>query len=303
MIENAKGELWESALRGDQNGYVPPGVKEWLPQERPVDYLDNGEQPHFVAASNQRALRVEATEDDEIQANARVQLDKIQRGLISEGQVGYLSAKEPYSNILFITDEKILLLVGKQDRSIVSEFEYDDIEAITTEMVIKADGLRYELDIDFTNERTLAYQYLHECTSLTVEGFQPVEDKLGIKVDLHQLKELSAESFEEYVAHVWQANGYSCKLTKGSGDSGIDIIAEKNRERVLIQAKKYTNNNVGIGTVQRSAGLLVDKQFTPSEVVIVTTAGYTKDAKDRAAQIDNLRLINGRELVKMIESL
>lgn len=305
MIKNAKGDMWETALRGNQDGYVPPEVDKWIPQDRPADYLDEDEQPHFVAVSSQRALRVETNNGIDIQAESRVHLDKVQKGIMSDGQVGYLDSDEPYSNILFITNKKILLLVGKQNKTLAVEFEYsdDDFSKITTDNVIVADGLRYELDIQFTNEELSTFQYLDNHTSIIVDGIQPMKNVNEKISDLPQLKKLAAEDFEKYVANVWQGLGYSCKITKSSGDSGIDVVAEKGDKRVLIQAKKYTNSNVGVRTIQRSAGLLVDEQFRPSEVVIVTTSNFTKDAKNRAAQIDNLKLVNGPELVKISKSL
>jgi hypothetical protein len=115
--------------------------------------------------------------------------------------------------------------------------------------------------------------------------------------DLDVLTGLTPRSFEEYVADVWRASGYTCRLTERSRDSGVDVVADRGDERLLIQVKRYTNRDVGIETVQRLAGLLVDDEFDASRVLLVTTSGFTAAAKRRAGRISNLELVDGAGLV------
>jgi hypothetical protein len=118
-------------------------------------------------------------------------------------------------------------------------------------------------------------------------------------VALEELTALTPRGFEEYVADVWRAQGYTCCLTKQSGDNGVDVIAEKGDERLLIQAKRYSDQDVGIEIVQRMAGLLVDDEFNPSKVMVVTTSGFTQDAERCASRITGLELVDGPELVAL----
>lgn len=306
LVNNARGDLWETALNGNKDGYMPPGVREWLPQQRPIEFFQIDEQPHFVAVGNGRALHVEGDAGVDLQAKARVTLDKIQNGILRDGKIGYLNADDPYSNILFVTDRRILLLIGKQSGTVVGEFDYEDdaVNKITTDLVINADGIKYDYKLNFhTQDRQSAYEYMRDETSMEVEGLQPAKESGNNSVSLSELLRLSPRNFEIYIAKIWQSLGYSCKLTKKGGDSGIDVIGEGNGERILIQAKRYSNQNVGIGTVQRAAGLLVDNQFKASRVVVVTTSGFTNASKSRASQINNLKLINGQELISIINSL
>ena len=108
---------------------------------------------------------------------------------------------------------------------------------------------------------------------------------------------LTPRGFEEYVADLWRARGYECRLTSRSRDSGVDVIAEKSEERVLIQVKRYSDCDVGIETVQRVAGLLVDEEFEASKVLVVTTAGFTADATQRGERIGALELVDGAAVV------
>lgn len=134
-----------------------------------------------------------------------------------------------------------------------------------------------------------------ECAVSAETSSDEDEDLFAGELDV--LTGLTPRSFEEYVADVWRASGYTCRLTKRSRDSGVDVVADRGDERLLIQVKRYTNRDVGIETVQRVAGLLVDDEFNASRVLLVTTSGFTAAAKRRARRISNLELVDGTGLV------
>ena len=50
---------------------------------------------------------------------------------------------------------------------------------------------------------------------------------------------LDGWEFEEEVARVFELNGYKTKVTKKSGDGGIDIIMYKNNYKYAVQCKHY----------------------------------------------------------------
>jgi hypothetical protein len=261
-----------------------------------------------MAVNEDRALKVKTGPDVPLEERSRAPFDKIQQGIMYEGQTGYLSADDPYPNILFITDQRLLLFVGKLSKNLVIEFRYDDddVDALTGKG-IEADGLVYQLGM-WLNFREVghAFHYLHEETPLRIPSLESEKDPgregdqtLESPVQVDDLLALTPEGFEEYVADVWRAQGYSCKLTKGSGDGGIDIIAQQGSKRELIQVKRYSDQNVGIETVQRTAGLLVDDGFNASSVSIVTSSGFTGDAKRRAKRINDLEIVDGRQLVSL----
>lgn len=315
IVESARGTIWSTALRGDRDGYVPPGVVKWPSGQPPIEYLEEGEQPQFMGVSAGRALKVRADDDVELDASSRAPLDKVQQGVMYNGQAGYLSADESYSNILFLTDRRILLIVGKDTESTAIEFRYDDDDVLgfTLDGAVYADGLQYGIRVRIhQQERPQSYNYLHKETPLSIPeaetetetetettSSEKSDNTVQSSVEIADLISLTPEGFEEYIADIWRAQGYSCKLTKGSGDGGIDIIATQTNDRVLIQAKRYTQQNVGIKTVQRTAGLLVDDEFDASAVKIITASGFTNDARQRAQHISNLELITGSELVSL----
>lgn len=322
LVENARGEIWETVLLESRDGFVPPGVMEWSPGEAPIEYLEDGEQPHFVGLSFDRAVEVKGDKKSTLSEKCRAPVDNVKRTLMNEDIIGYISAVDPYSNILVVTNHRILLLVGRGEKDLEIEFRYSEDISIRFEAqkysnvptpIISADDIEYHLDF-WSREDSGTYTYLRDECSITVNGHpefgldkKPRSETKNAKdvsiTRLSSLLQLTPTEFEELIADLWRTMQYSCRTTKKTNDGGVDIVADDGNNRVLIQAKRYSNNNVGISTVQRTAGLLVDDGFDASNVVIVTTSGFTKGAKQRADKISNLRLINGEELLTLIRSV
>jgi hypothetical protein len=328
LIAGSKGKISETMLRGDRDGYVPPGVVKWPPGKSPKSHIEKAEQPHFQAINTETSLKVRGNGNTNIMKKSRLPLDQVQNGIIDDGNVGYIGSEDPYPTILIITDHRFLFILAINDRNETVEFRYDDTDVDEINIndgldlhsfnnkdvnEVFADGMTYEFDIwVHPQERESVRQFLSEETELEVrpvesaEGNEPTSEeenqhytpsKRETTVELADLLGLTPEGFEEYISDVWRAQGYSCRTTQSSRDSGVDVIAEDKDERTLIQAKRYTDNNIGIETVQRVAGLLVDDEFDANEVKIITTSGFTSDAKSRARQISQLTLVNGTELI------
>lgn len=111
----------------------------------------------------------------------------------------------------------------------------------------------------------------------------------------------SSQEFEVLVADVWREAGFESRATKFSQDFNIDVIVEQSQSSVnLIQAKQYSPSNpVGVRTVQRTAGLLVE--FDANKVFVVTSSSFTDSAKESASRIgSDLTLIDGDRLIKLL---
>lgn len=77
------------------------------------------------------------------------------------------------------------------------------------------------------------------------------------------------------------------RVTQGSGDNGVDIIAERNRLTVAIQNKRY-KGSVGNKAIQEVyTGM---KHFGLSRAVVISTGVYTKAAKNIALSLSVLLL-------------
>ena len=119
---------------------------------------------------------------------------------------------------------------------------------------------------------------------------------------LSQLQKIDEYLFEQLVAGLWETRGWTTKVTSGSNDRGVDVIAEKQNpfhQKQLIQAKRYSQGNkIGSPDIQQYSSLKHQFQNVDN-VVVVTTSDFTSQARDIANSL-NVKLINGRELVSLI---
>lgn len=103
-----------------------------------------------------------------------------------------------------------------------------------------------------------------------VNQIQNIEDRIWT---IEMVQSLEWAKFEYIIGSLWQNKGYETKLTQKSADKGIDVLAVNDKERIAIQAKRYSQGNkVGNRTVRSTAGVL-PRNF--DKVVIVTTSIYS----------------------------
>lgn len=125
-----------------------------------------------------------------------------------------------------------------------------------------------------------------------------VSDRISLLLgrDPYDLEDLSAALYREM--------GYRCTVTPRSHDRNRDVIATRDgtgeRERVFIQCKRE-KKTVGIGAVQRLAGTIVrDNPHGATRGVLITTSTFSPAAKREADPNPRLELVNGSELVLML---
>jgi len=108
--------------------------------------------------------------------------------------------------------------------------------------------------------------------------------------------------FEELVAEIWELQGYDSTVSRGSRDRGVDIVATRESpfsQKVLIQAKRYTEDNkVGSPEVRKYA-TLYQQETDVDTVVIVTTGSVTSEAQ-RVAQEQRVKIMDGDSLAEMV---
>lgn len=83
---------------------------------------------------------------------------------------------------------------------------------------------------------------------------------------------LDGWQFEQEVANVFRMNGYNAKVTKGSGDGGVDIILKKDGRTSIVQCKHY-KNPVPPEPIRALWGCKDD--FNADEVILVASSGIT----------------------------
>lgn len=145
---------------------------------------------------------------------------------------------------------------------------------------------------------------LSEVSALDDEGVETVSEQVAENTDDFVLKRLKSaindEEFEHFVARLLEAMGYHARVTKKSGDGGVDVIAHRDElgfEPPLIKVQcKQTLNTIGRPDVQKLDGAIALGEFG----MFVTLGGFSNDAITYEQMKPNLRLIDGPSLADLV---
>lgn len=139
------------------------------------------------------------------------------------------------------------------------------------------------------------------------EAYGRLNAQLKTKV-LDALLASSPEFFERVVLDLLVAMGYggsrqdAARHLGRSGDRGLDGVINQDRlglDVVYVQAKRYTEGNVGGHEVDRFSAAIRRKKATKG--VLITTSGFTKEALVAQKELDTrLVLIDGDRLAELM---
>ncbi|MBQ7466676.1 MAG: restriction endonuclease [Clostridia bacterium] len=140
--------------------------------------------------------------------------------------------------------------------------------------------------------------YLYKLFAARLLEKQLQEAILSTNID--QVDKLDPYEFEEWVARLLRIAGYNAKATKRSGDYGVDVLAEKEDEKIAIQVKKFTKP-VGIKAVQEVISGM--DYYGCYEGWVITTAPYFTKAAQNLAATRNIKLYNKSGLALFLYDL
>jgi len=109
---------------------------------------------------------------------------------------------------------------------------------------------------------------------------------------------MSPEEYEHHCAGLLRGLGWATRVTKASGDQGVDVVAEKGGHKVVIQCKKYSKP-VGNKAVQEviaamqfedanSAAVVSNNSFTPSARALANKSGVLLLYHSELERLDEL---------------
>ena len=120
----------------------------------------------------------------------------------------------------------------------------------------------------------------------------------GKKRDTDQFEEMEGHEFEYYCADLLKNKGFlEVEVTKGSGDYGVDILAEKDGITYAIQCKRY-QGPVGVEAVLRTYG---GRDYYERMVGVVMTNRYFTAPAVEAAKKLHILLWDRGYLDSMLE--
>jgi restriction system protein len=118
------------------------------------------------------------------------------------------------------------------------------------------------------------------------------------KAGITEIDKMDGIQFEHYLKLLFKELGYKSSVTKASYDFGADLILQKEKKKIVVQAKRYNQKNVvGIDAVQQV--FAAKAYYQADESWIITTSSYSPSATKLAAAC-NVRTLDRVELVSFI---
>ena len=119
--------------------------------------------------------------------------------------------------------------------------------------------------------------------------------------DLADIKTLTWRDFEFLVSEYYRRKGYMVTEMGGaSPDGGIDLIAQKNGAKLVIQCKHWKAYKVDVKIARELYGVMVDA--AASGAVLITSGDFTQPTVDFVKD-KPLELIDGPKLAKLISEV
>ncbi|MEW5906867.1 MAG: restriction endonuclease [Elusimicrobiota bacterium] len=116
--------------------------------------------------------------------------------------------------------------------------------------------------------------------------------------DQEKIKAMTWKEFEFLVGEYYRRKGYSVTEAGGSSpDGGIDLIAQKNGAKLVIQCKHWKAFKIDVKIARELYGVMVDA--AASGAVLITSGDFTQPAIDFVRD-KPMELIDGPKLVKLI---
>jgi restriction system protein len=115
---------------------------------------------------------------------------------------------------------------------------------------------------------------------------------------LAQLSSLSPETFEEFVAELFEALGYEVERTGGNGDEGADLRLRRRRLQAIVQCKYYSRGVVGSPELQKFLGTIHHSRSHKG--FFVTTSTFSLAAEKFVAD-HPIELVDGSRLVELVQ--
>lgn len=116
---------------------------------------------------------------------------------------------------------------------------------------------------------------------------------------LAQLRELTPEGFEEFVAELFECLGYEVERVGGADDRGVDLNLTRGAARAIVQCKYFRSGVVGSPELQKFLGAV--HRVGCHKGYFVTTSAFSL-AAERLVADQPVELIDGPRLVELVKT-
>lgn len=111
------------------------------------------------------------------------------------------------------------------------------------------------------------------------------------------IEELSGKDFEKYLEELFEKMGYKIKYISPGNDQGADLVINKNKQDIVVQAKRHSYK-VTNKAVQEAVAAI--GYYKCQGAMVVTNSVFTDAAKE-LAEANGIDLIDGIELNRLIK--
>jgi hypothetical protein len=118
------------------------------------------------------------------------------------------------------------------------------------------------------------------------------------------LRLLDSSEFEWLVGEVFRREGWIVRETgsQDGPDGNIDLDLTRDRERKIVQCKRWTSWPIGVDELRRFLGTLMREKLPSDAGIFVTLSSFTEQARQEAQQA-GITLVDNRELYSRIEKV
>ena len=111
------------------------------------------------------------------------------------------------------------------------------------------------------------------------------------------LRRLDSSEFEWLVGEVFRREGWTVRETgrPDGPDGNIDLDLTRDRQRKIVQCKRWTSRSVDVDEIRRFLGTLMREKLPEDAGIFVTLSSFTEQARQEAQQA-GITLIDSREL-------
>ena len=143
-------------------------------------------------------------------------------------------------------------------------------------------------------ESRYEYEYKRYVEKLERHRFQ--KEKEEKRKQYRYWMEIDPWEFENEIALLFERQGYSAKVTKGSGDGGIDILLNKKGRKGVVQCKRY-KAKVGPGPVRDLYGTMMAGNYEFG--YLACPSGFSDSAYE-FSKGKNIKLIGLKRIMEMV---
>lgn len=162
----------------------------------------------------------------------------------------------------------------------------------------KAKELTTRIERDFNPEIT---SRIKQGKEKPIDAKEQTKVQYSPKVNIYSVDSLSGKEFEHFLKWLFEELGYQVQPGKYVADSGVDLVASRDKEKIAIQAKRYQRSmKVSNSVILKTHGGM--DVYGCKRSIVITTSYFTQQAMSDARKL-NIELWDRDALAAKIDEI